>query len=180
MRGLCKITVKSLSCVLKLRFNRCMGKKMMSNKRFWEIIPTKDMTQEQWESLCDGCCQCCAHKLQDEETDEIFKTNVVCRYLDEKNCQCTVYVERHAYVPDCIKVTPENAGVLSWVPETCSYRLVAQGKPLPDWHPLNTGDPKSTQKAGFSVTGKIIFENEIDDDDIEEFIVDDDYFSPSV
>jgi uncharacterized protein len=146
--------------------------------RFWERIPLHEMTEAQWESICDGCCQCCANKLQDEDTDEIFKTNVVCRYLDCDNCQCTVYSQRQSLVPTCIKVTPDNAGELLWMPETCGYRRLAEGKPLPKWHPLETGDPSSTTKAGFGVTGKVISEAHIDDDDLENFIVADDYFEP--
>ncbi len=144
--------------------------------RFWERIPFKDLNETQWESICDSCCQCCAHKLIDEETDEIFKTNVVCKYLDTNQCQCTVYPERHKHVPDCIKITPDNAGALNWVPETCGYRLLAEGKPLPKWHPLETGDPLSAKKAGMAVTGKVISEADINEEDFEDYIVDDDYF----
>ena len=144
--------------------------------RFWEKIPFKELNESQWESICDGCCQCCAHKLIDEETDELYKTNVVCKYLDTDNCSCTVYPKRHEYVPDCIKITPDNAGALEWVPETCGYRLLAEGKPLPKWHPLETGNPLSAKEVGVSVTGKVISEADIDEDDLEDFIVDDDYF----
>ena len=149
---------------------------MSAKDRFWERIPFKDLNQQQWESICDGCCQCCAHKLQDEDTDEIFKTNVVCQYLDTEKCQCTVYPERHQYVPDCIKITPDNAGTLTWVPETCGYRLLANGKPLPEWHPLETGDPLSAKKANRAVTGKVISEADINEEDFEDYIVEDDYF----
>lgn len=148
--------------------------------RFWERIPLTELNESQWESICDGCCQCCAHKLQDEDTDEIFKTNVVCQYLDTDKCQCTVYDDRHSYVPDCIKVTPENAGDLVWMPDTCGYKLLADGKPLPKWHPLETGNKNSTKKAGIAVTDKVISEAEIEMDDLEDYIVDDDYFEPDV
>lgn len=149
----------------------------MNNKdRFWERIPITEFSEKQWESICDGCCQCCAHKLQDEDTDEIFKTNVVCQYLDTQQCRCTVYSERHEYVPDCIKVTPQNAGKLNWVPETCGYRLIAHGKPLPSWHPLETGSHDSVKKAGAAVTGKVVSELDIDENDLEDYIVENDYF----
>lgn len=152
----------------------------MTNKdRFWERIPLKQLNQSQWESICDGCCQCCAHKLQDEETDEIFKTNIVCRYLDVKEGRCTVYSERHEYVPDCIKVTPDNADKLKWMPETCGYRRLANGKPLPKWHPLETGNPDSTKLAGATVYKKVISEADINPDDIEDYIVSDDYYMNS-
>lgn len=146
--------------------------------RFWERLPLTELNDEQWESICDGCCQCCAHKLQDEDTDEIFKTNIVCQYLDCDNCQCTVYSERHKYVPDCIKVTPENAGDLVWMPDTCGYKRLAEGKPLPEWHPLETGRRETAAEAGHTVTGKVISEAGIDPDDFEDHLVSDDYFEP--
>lgn len=153
---------------------------MTTNKdRFWEKIPLTELNESQWESICDGCCQCCAHKLQDEETEEIFHTNVVCQYLDCDECQCTVYSERHKYVPDCIKVTPENAGQLSWMPTTCGYRRLAEGKALPSWHPLETGDKNSVKKAGKTVTGKVISEADINEEELEDYIVDVGYFDAS-
>lgn len=148
--------------------------------RFWERIPLVDLNEKQWESICDGCCQCCAHKLLDDDTEEVFKTNVVCQYLDTEGCHCTVYPERQKLVPDCIKITPENAGELSWFPETCGYRLLANNKPLPKWHPLETGDLNSVKKAGVTITGKVICESKIDQDDLEDFIVDNNYFNSSV
>ena len=148
--------------------------------RFWERIPLTELNDKQWESICDGCCQCCAHKLQDEDTNEIFKTNIVCQYLDTDECHCTVYSERHKYVPDCIKVTPENAGELPWMPDSCGYKRLAAGKPLPKWHPLETGLKDSARKANKAVTGKVISEADVDEDDFEEHLVDDDYFDSDV
>ncbi|WP_444998262.1 YcgN family cysteine cluster protein [Aliikangiella sp. IMCC44359] len=145
-----------------------------NNDRFWERIPLKELSEPQWESLCDSCCQCCAHKLQDEDTGEIVKTNVVCRHLDVSKGQCTVYSQRHIYVPDCIKVTPENAGELTWMPDTCAYKLLANGEPLPKWHPLETGDINSTAFAGASVLNKVLSEDDVDD--LEDYVVDDNYF----
>ncbi|WP_196137703.1 YcgN family cysteine cluster protein [Aliikangiella sp. G2MR2-5] len=147
-----------------------------SDTRFWERIPLTELSEKQWESICDGCCQCCAHKLIDDDTGELFKTNIVCQYLDTQECSCTVYSERHTYVPDCIKVTPENAKALEWFPNTCGYKLLANGKPLPEWHPLETGKPDSTKLAGRAVTGKVISEADINEDDIEDYIVEDEYF----
>jgi uncharacterized cysteine cluster protein YcgN (CxxCxxCC family) len=153
----------------------------MGNKdRFWEKIPILELSEEQWESICDGCCQCCAHKLIDDDTEQVFKTNVVCKYLDTEGCHCTVYPERQKLVPDCIKITPENAGELDWFPETCGYRLIANNKPLPKWHPLETGDPNTVKNAGVTITGKVICESKIDEDDLEDFIVDDNYFDAPV
>ena len=149
---------------------------MSEQTKFWLTTALEDMNDQQWESLCDGCGQCCAHKLQDEDTEEIFFTNIVCRYLDTNKCQCSVYQDRHAHVPDCIKITPENAKTLAWIPETCAYKRLANGQSLPKWHPLETGDPKSAQKANISVTNKVISEADIDMDDLEDYLVDDVYF----
>jgi len=150
---------------------------MSQLEKFWETIPFDQLNQKQWESICDGCAQCCAHKLQDEDTDEIFYTNIVCEYLDTNKCQCSVYADRHTYVPDCIKITAENAKELSWIPETCGYKLLANGKPLPDWHPLVTGSRNSTEQANMSIRDKVISEADIDMDDLEDYLVEDDYFS---
>lgn len=150
---------------------------MSENQRFWENTPFDQFTSKQWESICDGCAQCCAHKLQDEDTEEVFLTNVVCQYLDTKKCQCSVYNDRHVHVPDCIKITPENAGELLWIPETCGYRLLANGKPLPEWHPLMTGDSDSTRSANMTVTDKVISDADVNMDDLEDYLVEDDYFS---
>jgi len=145
--------------------------------RFWENTPLDKLDAKQWESICDGCAQCCAHKLQNNETEEIFLTNVVCQYLDSDKCQCRVYEERNNFVPDCIQVTANNAKALTWMPDTCGYKLLAQGKSLPDWHPLITGDALSTQKANMTVQQKVICEKDINIDDLEDYLVEDDYFS---
>jgi len=150
---------------------------IVAKDRFWQRIPLKELTEQQWESICDGCCQCCTHKLIDEETNELFKTNVVCQYLDQKEGRCTVYSERHKYVPDCIKVTPKNAGELKWMPETCGYRRLAEGEALPSWHPLETGQKDSVVTYGASVLGKVISEADVHMEDIENFLVDNDYFT---
>ncbi|MBV1908955.1 MAG: YcgN family cysteine cluster protein [Kangiellaceae bacterium] len=150
---------------------------MSNENRFWENTPFDELNPKQWEQICDGCAQCCAHKLQDDETDEIFLTNIVCQHLDMKKCQCSVYGNRHVHVPDCIKITPENANRLNWIPDTCGYRLLANGKPLPEWHPLVTGEQESTHLSNMSVTGKVISETDIDIDELEDYLVEDDYFS---
>jgi len=153
---------------------------MTAKDRFWERIPLTELTDKQWESLCDGCCQCCAHKLIDDETEDVFKTNVVCKYLDQNTCECTVYPERQKLVPDCIKITSDNAGELDWFPDTCGYKLVANNKPLPKWHPLESGTASTVKAAGVTVTGKVICESKINEDDLEDFIVDVDYFNQEV
>jgi len=149
---------------------------MSEQTKFWLTTALEDMNDQQWESLCDGCAQCCAHKVQDEETEEIFFSNVVCRYLDTNKCQCSVYQDRHTHVPDCIKITPENAKTLSWIPQTCAYKRLANGLPLPKWHPLETGDPQSTHNANISIINKVINEADINMDDLEDYLVEDDYF----
>ncbi|HAI28886.1 MULTISPECIES: YcgN family cysteine cluster protein [unclassified Thalassospira] len=127
---------------------------------FWETKTLADMTQDEWESLCDGCGKCCLHKLQDEEDDFVYYTSVACRLLDCHTCRCKDYPNRTQHVPDCVQLSKENVETLSWMPSTCAYRLMAEGKPLPDWHPLKTGAPDSAIMAGMSVRGMAIPEDE--------------------
>ncbi|RMF18099.1 MAG: YcgN family cysteine cluster protein, partial [Alphaproteobacteria bacterium] len=130
---------------------------------FWEHKRLEGMSREEWESLCDGCGLCCLHKLEDEETGEVHYTRVACRLLDPVSIRCRRYRQRHRYVPDCLRLTPELVGRLKWLPETCAYRRIAEGRGLPDWHPLITGDPESVHRAGVSVRGRIIDEREAGD-----------------
>ncbi len=125
---------------------------------FWETIPLAKLDRAQWESLCDGCGKCCIHKLEDEETGALYPTNVACRLLNRHSARCSDYRNRHAYVPDCIRLTPAKLAELDWLPPTCAYRLVGAGQPLPGWHHLITGDPDSVHKAGMSVRGWTISE----------------------
>ncbi len=126
---------------------------------FWEL-PLDALSREQWEALCDGCGQCCLHKVEDADTGEIFRTNVACKLLDLATARCSDYRHRLAFVPDCLRLTVRNAGSLDWLPETCAYRRRADGKPLPDWHYLVSGDRSLVQTAGHSVIGKVVSENE--------------------
>ncbi|CAN0604846.1 unnamed protein product [Ectocarpus sp. 12 AP-2014] len=144
----------------------------MSEDRFWETIPLADMSRSQWESLCDGCGRCCVHKLQNEFTQEIYYTSVACRLLDAQKCQCSRYHDRVSLVPDCVVLDARSIGKLSWLPATCAYRLLDEGKPLEDWHPLISGDPNSVHDAGMSVRGRVISEENVHDDDVENFIID--------
>lgn len=128
------------------------------------------MTAEEWESLCDGCGQCCLHKIEDEDTREIALTDVACRYLDLDRCRCSDYANRQRNVPDCVLLTPETVRRLHWLPATCAYRLVAEGHDLYWWHPLVSGDPATVHEAGISVRGQAISEDEVDD--IEDHIQD--------
>ena len=128
--------------------------------RFWEDRPLEALDRAQWEALCDGCGKCCVHKLEDEVTGELFPTNVACKLLDRHTGLCSDYRHRRAYVPECVRLTPRLAGTLDWLPTTCAYKLRAEDKPLPDWHPLNSGDPETVHKAGMSVRGWTISEND--------------------
>jgi len=129
-------------------------------KPFWETKSLSEMNRQEWESLCDGCAKCCLHKLEDADTGEILQTNVACRLLDMGCTQCTRYAERKRLVPDCEVLDPDNVHELNWMPNSCAYRLLAEGKPLPEWHPLVTGRPESVHEAGISVRDWAISERD--------------------
>ena len=114
---------------------------MTIRKGFWKHKKLKDFSLEEWEALCDGCGICCLYKLEDVDSGEVEMTNVVCRFLDMENIHCQLYDERHSAMPTCIKLTPSKVESLKWLPETCAYVLIMRGQPLPDWHPLESGDP---------------------------------------
>lgn len=134
---------------------------MTSEKPFWQTKQLHEMTTEEWESLCDGCGRCCLVKLEDEDTGEIHDTDVSCQLLDCSICSCTDYANRHEIVDDCIKLDVDKLEELRWLPRTCAYRLLWEGKPLFDWHPLVSGDPQSVHEAGVSVKDKVINEREV-------------------
>ncbi|TNE76274.1 MAG: YcgN family cysteine cluster protein [Gammaproteobacteria bacterium] len=140
-------------------------------EHFWEQKSLSEMTTEEWESLCDGCGRCCLHKLEDEDTGEVYYTNVACRLLDQEQCRCTDYDERLSLVPDCLKLSVEEIDHYHWLPDTCAYRLLAEGHNLRDWHPLLTGDPGTVHSAGISVRGRVVSELSITADEMEEHIV---------
>lgn len=144
---------------------------MASERPFWERKSLGEMSIEEWESLCDGCAKCCLHKLEDEESGEILYTRVACRYLDQARCRCTVYAERKRLVPECVKLEPGNFDGLDWMPSTCAYRLLNEGKPLPLWHPLIAGDRKAMEAAGQSVTDKVLSEEYVHEEGYEEHVV---------
>ncbi|MDA5194486.1 YcgN family cysteine cluster protein [Govanella unica] len=137
---------------------------------FWKEKPLNAMTTAEWESLCDGCGRCCLHKLEDEDSGEIAITNVVCRLFDLGTCRCTRYTERARLVPDCVVMTPDRIPELYWMPETCAYRLLAEGKDLDWWHPLVSGTPDTVIEAGISVRGQVISERQAGD--LEDHIID--------
>ena len=119
-------------------------------EHFWEL-PLGELNRVEWESLCDGCGHCCLHKLEDEETGEIAGTNVACKLLDTETARCTDYRHRKAYVPDCLRLTLKLVDTVPWLPGTCAYRLRAEGRPLPEWHPLLTGSREAMIAAGACV-----------------------------
>lgn len=127
--------------------------------KFWER-PLAELSREQWEALCDGCGRCCLHKIEDADTGEIEDTNVACKLLDTQTARCRDYRHRKAFVPDCLRLTLKIVGTVSWLPETCAYRRRAADEPLPEWHPLLTGDPESVMRAGASVAGRVVSETE--------------------
>lgn len=133
---------------------------MSHQPRFWEDVPLDKLDRAQWEALCDGCGKCCIHKLEDEDTGELHPTNVACRLLDRRSGQCSNYKHRHAFVPECIRLTPSKLKQLDWLPPTCAYVLRAEGKPLPEWHYLVSGDRESIHLAGKSVRGWTISEDD--------------------
>lgn len=137
---------------------------------FWEL-PLAELSTREWEALCDGCARCCLAKLQDEDDGEVVYTRVVCRLLDQDQCRCTEYTQRQTLVPDCLVLTPENLPELDWIPDTCAYKLREQGRPLPSWHPLLTGSREAMKAADIPVTGKVISEEHVHDDGIEEHII---------
>jgi hypothetical protein len=138
---------------------------------FWRTKTLAELTAAEWESLCDGCGRCCLNKLEYEDTGEIAWTDVACRLLDEESCRCRDYKNRHARVPDCLALTAENVPRLNWLPPTCGYRLVAEGRDLYWWHPLVSGDPETVHAAGISVRGRTVSETVVPVDDFEEHLV---------
>ena len=125
---------------------------------FWQTKRLEQMTREEWESLCDGCGLCCLVRFEDEDTGEIIPTRVHCRLFDAERCTCSYYANRRDQVPDCIKLTPWNIEALEWMPKSCAYRRIHEGRPLAAWHPLVSGDPQSVHEAGVSVRGQTVSE----------------------
>lgn len=138
---------------------------------FWEEKQLAEMSAEEWDALCDGCGKCCLHKLQDEEDEQVYYTDVACAYLDLASARCSDYANRLHKVPACLNLRPSDVQQFHWLPNTCSYRLLAYGQPLPAWHPLVSGHPDSVQAAGVSVAGRVISETAAAAADLEERIV---------
>ena len=142
---------------------------MADKEPFWETKSLKEMSKFEWESLCDGCGKCCLHKLEDIDTGKISVSNVSCAYLDEKTCKCKDYINRQDNVPDCIELDLKKLKKLEWLPPTCAYRLIDEGKKLYDWHHLISGSSKTIHEHGMSVRDYAVNENKISD--IEEYIL---------
>ncbi len=142
--------------------------------RFWESVPLDDMTNEEWEALCDGCGKCCLLKLEDEDTGRVHYTNVSCRLFDAETRSCTQYALRRMFVQGCVVLTPENIeDAADWMPKSCAYRRLYEGRGLADWHPLVSGRRESVAEAGAAVAGPLVPEYEVAEDDLEDHVVDD-------
>ena len=139
--------------------------------QFWKKYSLTEMNSAEWEALCDGCGLCCLIKLEDEELQEIAYTKVACKLLDCQTAQCSNYSQRVQHVPDCIQLTPEKLANIQWLPASCAYRRLEQGKSLPSWHYLNSGTRSSIIQAKKSAAGRCISEVEVDEEQIEDYIV---------
>lgn len=140
--------------------------------KFWETKTLAQMTREEWELLCDGCGRCCLHKLEDEDSGEIYSTRVACKLLDLKTCRCKNYPQRKTFVPDCVHLQNESFTEYKWLPNTCAYRLLYEKKPLPAWHPLISKQRNSVTKAGISVSDFAISETRVKNmEDLEDYVI---------
>ncbi len=143
----------------------------VSEAPFWETKTLEQLTIEEWEALCDTCGRCCLFKLEDEDTHEIFYTRVICRYFNIEAGACRVYCDRTQLVPTCLQLDPHRVNEMGWIPRTCAYRRLAEGRRLAAWYPLITGSRKRMQKSGIAVNQRVISEEMIDMDHLENYIV---------
>ena len=159
--------MKLLGYFLNQRENTDVAKMMKTAESkirpYWQRKRLSEMTRAEWEALCDGCGRCCLNKIEDEPTGKISYTDISCRLLDTKTCRCASYEDRKRFVPECQILTSRNLNKYSWLPSTCAYRLLKEGKHLQWWHPLVSGDPETVHNAGISVRDKVISERECDD-----------------
>lgn len=139
--------------------------------KFWQTKPLTEMSKKEWESLCDGCGKCCLNKVEYEDTGEMVYTQVACRLFDPETCRCSDYAQRKKEVEDCLELTPQKLKTIDWLPRTCAYRLVAEGKDLPEWHHLRAKDKNAIHKAGKSLKDyRIVLESP--DIELEDYLVD--------
>jgi uncharacterized cysteine cluster protein YcgN (CxxCxxCC family) len=143
---------------------------MPREKPFWQTKSLLEMSAEEWESLCDGCGRCCLVKLEDEDSGRYYFTDVACHLFDGETCRCSDYENRAQRVPDCVKLDADNVAALGWLPRTCAYRLVAEGKNLAWWHPLVSGSPDTVFAAGISMRGWTVSESDVHESDLESHI----------
>ena len=147
----------------------CSQMRLNGANEFWKSKTLEQMTSEEWEALCDGCGRCCLQKLEDRKTGKVQYTWVACYLFDTEACRCTNYAERNRLVKGCTVLTPSRVRQYRWLPRTCAYRVVAEGKTLPPWHPLVTGDRDSVHAAGISVKGRAVSETHVHPDDVAYF-----------
>lgn len=145
---------------------------MTQEAPFWQTTSLASMSKDQWESLCDGCGRCCLGKVTDQETGQTAHTNVACRLLDTQACRCTSYEDRHRFVPDCVRLTPAKITQLGWLPTSCAYRRLSEGRDLAWWHPLVSGDPSTVHWAGISIRGRVVSERDVVDHDFAAYRAD--------
>jgi uncharacterized cysteine cluster protein YcgN (CxxCxxCC family) len=139
--------------------------------KFWEQLSLEQLNEAEWEALCDGCGLCCLVKLEDEDTEQIYFTNLVCTLLDGQTCRCSDYQNRHVKMPDCRAITLASLQEIEWLPPSCAYRLREEGKPLFPWHPLVSGNLNSVHEAGISTRGWTVCESSVSEDDYEDYLV---------
>jgi uncharacterized cysteine cluster protein YcgN (CxxCxxCC family) len=136
---------------------------------FWKTKKLSEMTIQEWESLCDGCGKCCLNKLEDEDTGELYWTSVACDLIDLDTCRCSRYSERTRLIPECLDLKQHDFANFNWLPATCAYRLLIDGRDLPDWHPLLSGNADSVKDAGASISSYAMKESEVED--LEDHII---------
>ena len=147
-------------------------RRKVGRPKFWERYPLDELSNAEWEALCDGCGKCCLNKLEDEDTGEIALTRVACRLFDDGSCRCAQYDIRFQFVPECVVLSAERLPqVAYWLPQTCAYRLLHEGRQLYPWHPLISGDPETVHEAGVSARDLTVPEFEVPEEEWEDHII---------